>query len=940
MMKRRDFIKTSSAGAAGVLFINSFLGCTNSEILESKLAKHFKNFQNPPDSSRLFVRWWWNGNRLDAKEIVRELDVMQAAGITGIEINPIAFPKDTDPMGYDEMVLFDKKWLDIFEFALKEAKKRGMVCDMIVGSGWPFGGEFLEKEEQTQVMALETIDLVGEKSHTFSVQEILDRIEPDIYVPYPKKYKELAMLRLVPKVMQNFTEGEDVTDKVINGKITLDIGKGSYVLYCVAKLYGYVGVTHGAPGAKGPVLNHYNKEAVKRYLNRTSDFVNGKLGNMGDYLRAVFCDSLELEGSNWCVDMFEQFEKRRGYSIVPYYPLLLTKIEHFGYPIEGDYGCTFSNEVQQLLNRVNLDYYHTRLELFRERFIDTFNDWCHSNNVLSRVQAYGRGYHPLESSMLVDLPETETWLFKGVGRSFPNNSISGRAHRVSNKFVASAAALSGKSLVSAEAITNTKMAFMATLENIKVAGDQSNISGVNHSILHGFNYSPLEAPFPGWIRFGAFFNERNTWWKFFNLWSDYKARISYLLQNATPQANIAVFQPLTDLWLKHGAQFIPHPRKFYPDYQHTLWEAIHQNGGGCDYVTESIVNGSTFTNGKMMYGERSYDTLLMPEVETLDFETIMSLRAFVDAGGHIVFIGKKPFKSPLYNEMKKNDEKVKSMIDDLVKSGPGRVVDYPAPSDDTSKWYGKMQKDLNLKTYIKFNQTYKYLIQSTYKLEGNYLFFLSNFSLSEDVSIQAEFSCKPGQTPWLWNTDTGERYVLESNENKINLTIPRATSMMIVFDDNADGMRYNPVRLGSNIKEIMGVWHLEMNHINGKKTEIEIPSLTDLSQMPETKGFSGTVTYTKTLILDNDQYTCVDLGDVQGVAELSVNGVNLGVKWYGDYTFNAKDVLKKGANHLSVKVTTITGNYLKTQKDNAVAQKWTSKQDFYPMGMLGKVRVG
>ena len=101
---------------------------------------------------------------------------------------------------------------------------------------------------------------------------------------------------------------------------------------------------------------------------------------------------------------------------------------------------------------------------------------------------------------------------------------------------------------------------------------------------------------------------------------------------------------------------------------------------------------------------------------------------------------------------------------------------------------------------------------------------------------------------------------------------------LIVFDDNADGMRYNPVRLGSNIKEIMGVWHLEMNHINGKKTEIEIPSLTDLSQMPETKGFSGTVTYTKTLILDNDQYTCVDLGDVQGVAELSVNGVNLGVK--------------------------------------------------------------
>ena len=40
-----------------------------------------------------------------------------------------------------------------------------------------------------------------------------------------------------------------------------------------------------------------------------------------------------------------------------------------------------------------------------------------------------------------------------------------------------------------------------------MTGDQSNLSGVTHSILHGFNYSPLEVPFPGWIMYGAFLNE-------------------------------------------------------------------------------------------------------------------------------------------------------------------------------------------------------------------------------------------------------------------------------------------------------------------------------------------------------------------------------------------------------------------------------------------------
>jgi hypothetical protein len=210
---------------------------------------------------------------------------------------------------------------------------------------------------------------------------------------------------------------------------------------------------------------------------------------------------------------------------------------------------------------VELDFYLTRIELFKERFIDTFNAWCHTHGLQSRMQAYGRGMHPLEASMEIDIPDCETWLFKDVGRSYPNLGLQGRAPRMCNKYVASAASLAGKKLVACEEITNTSMAFMATLENIKVAGDQSNLSGINHSILHGYNYSPPEVPFPGWIRYGTYFNERNPWWPYFLLWSDYKARVSYLLQNAIPKANVAILQPLTDLWLKEGPQRDPFPQK-------------------------------------------------------------------------------------------------------------------------------------------------------------------------------------------------------------------------------------------------------------------------------------------------------------------------------------------------------------------------------------------
>lgn len=54
--------------------------------------KLYDRFESPPASARPFVRWWWNGNCPTEHEVLRELDVMKAAGIGGVEINPIAMP--------------------------------------------------------------------------------------------------------------------------------------------------------------------------------------------------------------------------------------------------------------------------------------------------------------------------------------------------------------------------------------------------------------------------------------------------------------------------------------------------------------------------------------------------------------------------------------------------------------------------------------------------------------------------------------------------------------------------------------------------------------------------------------------------------------------------------------------------------------------------------
>lgn len=940
-MKRRDFVKNSVLTTPGVFFVHSVLGNINPVLRTDNVDELFEGFQNPPVDARLFVRWWWNGNRLEKQEILRELDVMKTAGIGGVEINPIAFPGDTDPVGVKALTIFEDDWLDMLQTALKGAKDRGMVCDMIVGSGWPFGSEFLNKDDQSQMVTIETVDLKGGEKYHFKVNELLDKVDPSLHSKNKTVYKDLLMARLLPKNSNEFIEGKDLMSSIRNKELSISVPEGSYVLYYVVKLTGYMAVINGAPGAAGPVLNHYSKVATEDYLSRISGFINGKIGNMGDYIRAMFCDSMELEGANWNDDLPDEFEKRRGYSLLPYLPFVLKKVGHMGNPLDEEYGTKFSDEVTETIKRVDLDFYHTRIELFKERFIDTFNDWCHNNNVKSRMQAYGRGMHPLEASMEIDIPECETWLFKDVGREYPDTGLTGRGPRMCNKYVSSGAVLAGKKIVSCEEITNTAMAFMATLENIKIAGDQSNISGVNHSILHGFNYSPPEAVFPGWIRYGAYFNERSTWWPYFQKWADYKARISYLLQNATPQANVAILQPLTDLWLKMGPQRDPFPQKWYPEYQNNLWEAIHQNGGGCDYISENIIKKSTFKKGRMIYNSRSYHTLLLPEIETLDLETTKSLVAFAKTGGKIIFIGKRPFKSPSYENIEDEDKAVEKLVNSLFNLRGGNIVEYPSPQGDVIGWYGKLQVELGLRPYVRFNETHKFLSQSSYRIGENSLFFIANTSLSEHISVKADFQVPDHLYPWVWDPETGEKmlYPTHGSRNKLDLELPRATSILIVFERGSEGERFQPFDFKREGKELSGTWQLQLNHINGKKQQIQSASLTDLIENGKTRGFAGEVIYEKTIAIDPNKYEYLDLGDVQGISELTINGEYIGAKWYGAHIFNVKNVLKEGENKISIKLTTITGNYLKSLTGNKVAQNWTRHQQYSPMGIIGPVRI-
>jgi len=127
--------------------------------------------------------------------------------------------------------------------------------------------------------------------------------------------------------------------------------------------------------------------------------------------------------------------------------------------------------------------------------------------------------------------------------------------------------------------------------------------------------------------------------------------------------------------------------------------------------------------------------------------------------------------------------------------------------------------------------------------------------------------------------------------------------------------------------------------MNGEQQELKLDALADLLDIPSAEEFAGTVVYETEIETESGDYRYMDLGDVRGITELTLNGTLLGTKWYGAHVYDMGGALKEGVNSLSIKLTTISGNYVKSLKDNSVAQRWTGNQANSPMGILGPVRI-
>jgi hypothetical protein len=197
---------------------------------------------------------------------------------------------------------------------------------------------------------------------------------------------------------------------------------------------------------------------------------------------------------------------------------------------------------------------------------------------------------------------------------------------------------------------------------------------------------------------------------------------------------------------------------------------------------------------------------------------------------------------------------------------------------------------------------------------------------------KAKTGLKSGRTVYAGGSDapssSGVTYFFEGNNTPVR-TDDRALSAQEIAAIAAKGPPPPPnsaeparitdgaafdVRVPDPIT-VEGPWHVAFEKDRGAPAAITLPALESLSRNadPGVKYFSGTATYSRAIdvpaaALRPGRRVFLDLGRVEVLAHVTVNGKDLGTVWKAPYRVDITDVVHAGTNRVSVAVTDLWPN--------------------------------
>ena len=942
---------------------------------EETLAVLREGWKNPPSTYRPHTRWWWPGNAVTREEIDWELEQMKEQGFGGVEI--MSFLKIYDKGNID---FGSPEFFDMVAHTVKKARELGMAVTPPLGPGWNHGHAWVPEADRTKSLAIS--EQVAKGGQPMEIKLALPS-EPPYAARNNKILEAVVAVKLDAKGVPDSSRRVDLTASVKgdrafaskpNLSVSANLPEGQW------KIMGFWTVFTGQKCAAedndppSALVDHFDKEAIRRYAEYIVSRYQKLFGkDFGQTVDSFFGDSFELQQDYtfWSTGFFDRFEKEKGYDLRPYLPML----KYDGAP-ETPY---VRYDVGSFLHEVGM-----------EGIIGTMADYCAEVGVGMRQQPHYRfSTELIEASGRLQRPETEN-----TKRSFDPMFW--------HKLTASGAQLypsKDKRWVSAEAFTFINDKYRVTMEEIKRATDLFLRDGITQFYNHGYFYTPERELAPArdliWMNR---ISHVNTWWPYFRGLADYQARASFLERQGRAEADVLIYSPMPTVW----SERVEYPCKHVRDVPFgSLLKTLTASGYDFDMVNDDLLlNHSEVKDGRLVINGFSYSVLILPRVRFMSPETLAVIDRFARSGGTVFALNTLPEKSTGLVGHEERDKKLGGLVQSLFAAGGGekKVGDgmtWFLPGCDgfdyLTKWSpGAVEWSPTpplSPAYADFIKALRSRLAPDFEIVGTPLSNGLTFRRTRVGQVDVWFitNLQPTQEkaeiilnskdrfPQIWNPMTGAIHaaakssVTADGRLSLPLDLQPWESLFVLLTPKADPSLSPAPDFQKNASfSVEGTWALELKGLGGMQAKMDLPKLVDWTTLPGLKNFSGTGLYTIEVDVPADftaKTVFLDLGQVQEVAEVRINGAAAGVAWMQPYRVDVSGKLKPGKNRIQVVVANSLWNYAAgMDKPNPIPEElqahygttwkqayngWNSLQaikknknnDRLPSGLLGPVTL-
>ncbi len=872
-------------------------------------------FRNPPHEARARTWWHWMNGNVTREGITADLEAMAESHIGGVTIFNIAGPHHNCSIPQGPADYLGPVWLDMLEHTVHEAKRLGLEVGMQNCAGWATtGGPWITPELGMQELRTSEVVIEGGKTIRGKLPQ------PEVVLDY---YRDVAVFAVPVELDSDFRikrwtnkagqtaargdfqpelmdlpEGAAIpAEKII--ELTRHLAKdGTLTWEAPAGSWKIIRIGHTAKGntnkpapaaGTGLEIDKLRREGLDVHWKKGIQPVLDRLGKqVGETFTEILIDSYEAGLHHWTPKMREEFTRRRGYD-PGVYLLALT-----GRPIQSG----------PLTERFYWDFRRTIGDLINDNYYGYWAELCHKAGLKLALEPYTSTFEGLQVGARADIPMGEFWV---------NGSYT---HTL--RTAASIAHTTGKRFAGAEAFTATPE--LGRWQNhpasLKKVGDHAFAVGINRLVLHGWVHQPWLDLEPGMTmgQYGSHFGRTNTWWGPGKEWLAYIARCQFLLQYGEPVNDVLVF----------AGNAAPNGSVYRKD--------LEAAGYGYDSCSTEVLHQLTVDRGDLVTpsGVR-YRLLVLPKHGFHTPKQIWKIGELVRAGAKIH--GPVPQHSPSLAGQTDSDDIVadvgREIWDGPPKPGMGRLFEGESPIEALAS--------LGIQAQVVLPDGLVWLQRRKGDTD---IYFISNQS-DETLSALARFRTS-GRIPELWNAETLSMEEVrawsdDGTQSSLPLSLMPGKSVFVIFRRAGearppDASQVNKGNEKSVEHAIQTPWSLRFDPQLGTPDKLVMNKLTALNEHEDTnvRHYSGTCTYSTRFEFHGEfdskrQDLWLDLGEVQVIAEVSLNGKELGVLWHPPFRVEVGDVIRQGENTLEVKVSNLWINRLIGDAKLPEDCEWTDK---------------